>query len=1272
MSIYWELRNAVYADHRSVSTLGDDTLVTICRDLPSEHQPLIRSHLIAEVLLRLWLYVPEQRGLFQATIDACIPQELLHPCDSLPRPRDCPKGFSPPETHFKAASMEKLAWGHLCRRIQEFTEAEGMIPVICPDGTAIAVPFTLHDCKATDPTTWIRDAAGNPAAEWITQAAEVWAHIGMQYSVRLGCHLPRQTHASPSVTGGSLCLPLYLAVARRKGGDFPSWSFIATGAIRKGSIYPVNGMREKSGLAKKLGVRLFIAPGNQQDESKLGLREGSTIADAFRQIAERLERDGIVNFPVVTEVLTERIPVPPRAKPQKYSFDSYLNEKRTGFVGREWLLEEIDLWRYHGDERVRLVVGEPGLGKSSIVAQLVHLNPGGQVIAHHCCQADEVETLSPDRFVQSIAAMLASQLPEYDDCLAERDVMDALSGAKDAATAFSQGVIEPLGRIKAPKNGVHFILVDALDEAVLYKGSINIVDVLLGRVERLPSWLRVVATTRNDPYVLQRFSGPRDIQLDANDSRNMDDIAAFIREKIQRTPDLAGKLVESHMPLETVISILSERSHGNFLYAEEALKGVLHGHNSFNALMELPPGLEGLYLKFFERVFGGTREAGFELRYDAARPLLQVMVAAREPLTFDELAAASGIDDEEELYALLRRLGQFLRPRLQYGKEPFAFYHKSFADWLRSGKHDFHVSAKKGSNRLAEWCGKNSTDRSSLPDYSRRHGTYHFVDAGNWTAVTERLTDLHYIECKAKVGEINDLIFEYHYALKKMPSHSDKTDARRMTEVFLGFVTAEADGMNRFAKQAGFVVQQALNYETAGPVRRAAEEMLPKIVQPILARRWPAIDECLDTAHPIRFAIQNEGILQCVVDRFWRQTAILGYQNIFVWDLNSGALTGPPIKCPEEIVAIHLTEEGKLLTFSKTGEIALWDLEEGKMVFTAHCKLQKQFNGIAVTPDGGRVVFIDASFHGQFTVEWLDISNKPSLNKNKGGPILFELSEFLHFPGPDCGPVDHVPISNCGKFISVENHLFDLENQRICDAGGNSVCTASINDCSILAVTPRLESINPDINGILISPDGTKVLVCKNSSLELVPKAQFEPAVSPRERVREISLTPDGASAMALKRDANGEDALQIWDVKKVSFNQTLTVNAIRSSSSYAPFLNPSLMLPGKSRSLLKKCGTKCHPLERGDDYITFPGEKGILSEDGNYLIIWNPDDGSSTLTVEHYPSRQSILTLCTQGRIEDVAIDACLTIVVILFQSGNMAFYEPKYLVCNSLTTIT
>ena len=40
------------------------------------------------------------------------------------------------------------------------------------------------------------------------------------------------------------------------------------------------------------------------------------------------------------------------------------------------------------------------------MAELVHNNPHGQVIAYHCCQADTQETLQPWRFVRSIAAVV--------------------------------------------------------------------------------------------------------------------------------------------------------------------------------------------------------------------------------------------------------------------------------------------------------------------------------------------------------------------------------------------------------------------------------------------------------------------------------------------------------------------------------------------------------------------------------------------------------------------------------------------------------------------------------------------------------------------------------------------------------------------------------------------------------------------------------------------------------------------------------------------------
>src|SRR5262249_42541092 len=158
---------------------------------------------------------------------------------------------------------------------------------------------------------------------------------------------------------------------------------------------------------------------------------------------------------------------------------------------------------------------------------LVYRNPGGQVLAYHCCQADTKETLQPARFVRNIAAMIASQMPEYADRLSDPAVEEALSEAscaRDPASAFEAGVLAP---VPAPPGGVRYLLVDALDESLAAgegAARTTIVDVLASRLARLPAWLRLVATTRRDPGVLDRLRGLRIEQLDAHDPRNLEDL----------------------------------------------------------------------------------------------------------------------------------------------------------------------------------------------------------------------------------------------------------------------------------------------------------------------------------------------------------------------------------------------------------------------------------------------------------------------------------------------------------------------------------------------------------------------------------------------------------------------------------------------------------------------------------------------------------------------------------------------------------------------------
>ena len=287
-----------------------------------------------------------------------------------------------------------------------------------------------------------------------------------------------------------------------------------------------------------------------------------------------------------------------------WDFAAFLHEKRRDFCGRQWLFDEIDAWRASSPDRVLLITGDPGVGKSAIVAALVHRNPGEQVLAYHCCQADTKETLRPGRFVRSLAAMIASQLDGFAGQLNEPAVEAALDEARcvqDPASAFEEGILTPLEKLPAPADGVRYILVDALDEALTLGEGLTIVEVLAARLDRLPGWLRLVATTRKEPAVLDRLRGLKAQELDAQDPRNLEDLAAYLTLRMDQ-PDLAERLVQSRLLARDAAQILRARSEGNFLWVQQALQGIERDLFGFDRLGELPPGLHALYLRHFEQL----------------------------------------------------------------------------------------------------------------------------------------------------------------------------------------------------------------------------------------------------------------------------------------------------------------------------------------------------------------------------------------------------------------------------------------------------------------------------------------------------------------------------------------------------------------------------------------------------------------------------------------------------------------------------------------------
>lgn len=456
---------------------------------------------------------------------------------------------------------------------------------------------------------------------------------------------------------------------------------------------------------------------------------------------------------------------------QPIDFASFLHLKRRDFHGRRWLFDKIDAWRTaSSSERALLVKGDPGVGKSAVVAELVHRNPDGQVLAYHCCQWDVGDTLSAGRFVRNLAAMVASKLEPY-AALLEHDpaVRDALGEGRcetDPGSALVAGLLTPLERLPAPDGGPRYILIDALDEALLAPpGKSTIVDVLASKIEQLPGWLRIVATTRNDPSVLGKLGGLRAVQVDAQTDDNRTDVREFLDTAL-RQPNLAERLLQAGLEADSVRDTLVTCSEGNFLYVRQAIDAILRDQIDLVQIHRLPPGLAGMYEQRFARQF--PEEACFAV----PKRIFEVLSVAQEPLTEAELADATGLEPDEELAPALRKLESYLPRRLDAaGRERFTFFHKSLADWLTDSNRRglrFAVAPNAVHKRLAEE-GLRQHRLSSTTSYFLKALPWHLISTERWNDLEYLLTDLQYFETCNAAGQVEQLASNLKAAWRALP-----------------------------------------------------------------------------------------------------------------------------------------------------------------------------------------------------------------------------------------------------------------------------------------------------------------------------------------------------------------------------------------------------------------------------------------------------------------------------------------------------------------------
>ena len=537
-------------------------------------------------------------------------------------------------------------------------------------------------------------------------------------------------------------------------------------------------------------------------------------------------------------------------------FAAQLHNKRRDFVGRQWLFDEIDAWRLSSTrERALLIVGDPGIGKSAFVAEMIHRNPGSQVLAYHICRADDPETLRPSTFVMSFAGMIAGRIPAFADLLEAaqfQEIFDPRTVLGRPAHVFDQGLIAGLHQLPAPPDGIRYLLIDALDEALkLGEGQLNIVTLLSTRLDQFPAWLRIVATTRREPDVLSKLSGLRAASIDARRQDNLDDIDRFIEARLN-TPNLAERLAASRVPIVTAQRKLRDKADGNFLYISQALQDIEYDNYSFDRLDELPIGLVGIYDSFFERAFPS------ESSYVPARIVLEILLAAQQPLTQPQIAAAVAFDSMYALNHVLSKLSTFL----DASTDGIRTYHKSLSDWLTgtavSASHRFIVSTASGHARLATSCSEIlthvlKTDKKAPKDTGPADGftnatttdentTYaleslpsHLAASGQRKQLIHLLTNFSYISARVRDAQLYLLARDVHEAMALFPPESEDYALLFLVEQSLRrdarFINDYHESYPQGVFQSAFNLLQWCRTTTSSTIPTVTEESVDNMIK---------------------------------------------------------------------------------------------------------------------------------------------------------------------------------------------------------------------------------------------------------------------------------------------------------------------------------------------------------------------------------------------------------------------------------------------------------
>ncbi|MFF8352989.1 ATP-binding protein [Streptomyces chartreusis] len=389
----------------------------------------------------------------------------------------------------------------------------------------------------------------------------------------------------------------------------------------------------------------------------LSERTLTTLGSLTGRVEETLE---------IVRALAERIDHTGQSSPAM-AFTALVAERARLFTGRRELLARIDaaLSDPGFPSGYLLVTGEPGIGKTALVAHLV----SSRGYVHHFNSRSEGIT-SASAFTSMVCAQLADryglpQVPQGEEMLGSAGLSRMLALAAAQARADAPVVI----------------LLDALDEAEQPPSGGN----RLYLPAALPAHTYVIATSRELSDDFLTVSSVRRFHLPDDAPENLSDITEYVNGRLGTSADLAGRVAAAGLTRDAFVTDMVACSQGNFLYVVHVLADLCDADSGRAALIDpaaLPVGLRDYYRTHW-RVMKDRWPAVLADKYETALRCLAVM---REPVPVGAwVDFTPGDVDAQVARHVVREWRQFLNRRQNlHNNEPrYAVYHSTFVDFLR-------------------------------------------------------------------------------------------------------------------------------------------------------------------------------------------------------------------------------------------------------------------------------------------------------------------------------------------------------------------------------------------------------------------------------------------------------------------------------------------------------------------------------------------------------------------------------------------------------------